>query len=52
MLKKVPRGLIFAGLDVLDSDAARSATASMIFDRLFQGCWNSFAQATLLVLTG
>ena len=46
MLNKVPRGLIFAGLDVLESNAAQSATALHDFDRSFPACWNGFVQAT------
>jgi phosphopentomutase len=52
MLKKVPRGLIFAGLDVLESDAAQSATALHDFDRRLSELLEQLRQGDLLVLTG
>ncbi len=52
MLKKVPRGLIFAGLDVLESDAAQSATALHDFDRRLPGLLEQLRPGDLLVLTG
>lgn len=52
MLKKVPRGLIFAGLDVLESDAAQSATALHEFDRRLSELLEQLRPGDLLVLTG
>jgi phosphopentomutase len=52
MLKKVPRGLIFAGLDVLESDAAQSATALHDFDRQLPELLEQLRTGDLLVLTG
>ena len=52
MFKKVPRGLIFAGLDVLESDAAQSATALHDFDRRLPGLLEQLRPGDLLVLTG
>ena len=52
MFKKVPRGLIFAGLDVLESDAAQSATALHDFDRRFSGLLEQLRPGDLLILTG
>jgi phosphopentomutase len=52
MLKKVPRGLIFAGLDVLESDPAQSAMALHDFDRRLSELLEQLRQGDLLVLTG
>lgn len=52
MLNKVPRGLIFAGLDVLESDATQSATALHDFDRRLPGLLERLRPGDLLVLTG
>jgi phosphopentomutase len=52
MLKRVPRGLIFAGLDFLESDAARSATALHDFDRRLSSLLEQLRPGDLLVLTG
>jgi phosphopentomutase len=52
MFKKVPRGLIFAGLDVLESDAAQSATALHDFDRRLPGLLEQLRPGDLLILTG
>ncbi|MFI5246980.1 MAG: phosphopentomutase [Nitrospirales bacterium] len=52
MLKKVPRGLIFAGLEVLESDAAQSATALHDFDRRLSELLEQLRPGDLLVLTG
>jgi len=52
MLKKVPRGLIVAGLEVLESDAAQSATALHDFDRRLSGLLEQLRPGDLLVLTG
>ena len=52
MLKKVPRGLIIAGLDVMEWDAAQSATALHDFDRQLLGLLEQLRSGDLLVLTG
>ena len=52
MLKTVPRGLIFAGLDVLASDVAQSATALQDFDRRLPKLLEQLRPGDLLVLTG
>lgn len=52
MLKKVPRGLIFAGLDVLESDAAQSAVTLHDFDRRLPELLEQLRPGDLLVLTG
>src|SRR5262245_22551984 len=52
LLKKVPRGLIVAGLDVLELDAAQSATALHDFDRRLPGLLEQLRPGDLLVLTG
>ena len=52
MLKKVPRGVIFAGLDVLEPDATQSATALHDFDRRLPGLLEQLRPGDLLVLTG
>jgi len=52
MLRKVPRGLIVAGLDVLEADAAQSATALHDFDRRLPGLLEQLRPGDLLVLTG
>ena len=52
MFKKVPRGLIFAGLDVLESDAAQSATALHDFDQRLPGLLEQLRSGDLLILTG
>jgi phosphopentomutase len=52
LLKKVPRGLIMAGLDVLESDTAQSATALHDFDRRLPGLLEQLRPGDLLVLTG
>ena len=52
LLKQVPRGLIFAGLDVLESDVAQSATALHDFDRRLPELLEQLRPGDLLVLTG
>jgi phosphopentomutase len=52
MLKKVPRGLIIAGLDVLGSDAAQAAASLHDFDRRLSGLLERLRPGDLLVLTG
>jgi len=52
MLNKVPRGLIFAGLDVLESDASRSAAALYDFDRRLPELLERLRPGDMLILTG
>jgi phosphopentomutase len=52
MLKKAPRGLIFAGLDVLESDVAQSAAALHDFDRRLPELLEKLRPGDLLILTG
>ena len=52
MLKKAPRGLIIAGLNVLESDAAQSAAALHDFDRRLPELLEQLRPGDLLVLTG
>ncbi len=52
MLKMVPRGLIFAGLNVLASDVAQSATALHDFDRRLPELLEQLRVGDLLILTG
>lgn len=52
MLKTVPRGLIVAGLDVLESDSAQSAAALHAFDRRLSELLEQLRPGDLLVLTG
>ena len=52
LLKKVPRGLIVAGLDVLESDVAQSAMALHDFDRRLPGLLEQLRPGDFLVLTG
>lgn len=52
MLKKAPRGLIFAGLSVLESDATQSAAALHDFDRRLPELLELLRPGDLLVLTG
>lgn len=52
MFKKVPRGLIFAGLDVMGSDAATSAAAIQDFDRRLPGMLDRLRPGDLFIITG
>jgi phosphopentomutase len=52
MLRKVPRGVIFVGLDVLESEAAQSAAALHDFDRRLPELLERLRPGDLLVLTG
>ena len=52
MFKKVPRGLIFAGLDVLEAGTAQSAAALHDFDRQLSGLLEQLRPGDLLVITG
>lgn len=52
MFKKVPRGLIFAGLDILELDTAQSATALHDFDRRLPVLLEQLRPGDLLIMTG
>jgi phosphopentomutase len=52
MLKKVPRGLIYVGLDVLESEDAGSAAALHDFDRRLPSLLKRLRPGDLFVLTG
>lgn len=52
MLKNVPRGLIYVGLDVLEPDAAGSAAALHDFDRRLPSLLEQLRPGDLFVLTG
>ena len=52
MFRKVPRGLIFAGLDLLESDPAKSAAALHDFDRRLSEVLELLGPGDLLVVTG
>lgn len=52
MLKKAPRGLIVAGLNVLEAEAAQSAAALHDFDRRLPELLEQLRPGDLLVLTG
>jgi phosphopentomutase len=52
MLRKIPRGLIVAGLEVLESDAGQSAAALQEFDQRLPGLLEQLRPGDLLILTG
>lgn len=52
MLKNVPRGLIYVGLDVLESDDAASAGALHDFDRRLPSLLEQLRPGDLFVVTG
>ncbi len=52
MFNKVPRGLIFAGLDVIGSDAAKSAAAIQDFDRRLPELLDQLRPGDLFIVTG
>jgi phosphopentomutase len=52
MFNKVPRGLIFAGLDVIDSDAGASAAAIQDFDRRLPELLDRLRPGDLFIVTG
>ena len=52
MFNKVPRGLIFAGLDVIGSDAAASAAAIQDFDRRLPNLLDRLRPGDLFIITG
>ena len=52
MFKKVPRGLIFVGLDVIGSDVRNSATAVQDFDRRLPDLLDQLRPGDLFIVTG
>jgi phosphopentomutase len=52
MFKKVPRGLIVVGLEVLESDTRQSAVALHEFDRRLPDLLEQLRPGDLLILTG
>jgi phosphopentomutase len=52
MFNKVPRGLIFVGLDVIGPDAGRSAAALHDFDRRLPDLLDQLRSGDLLIITG
>ena len=52
MFKKVPRGLLFAGLDVIGSDAANSAAALQDLDRRLPHLLDQLRPGDLFIVTG
>jgi phosphopentomutase len=52
MFNKVPRGLIIAGLDVIGSDAGRSAAAIQDFDRRLPDLLDQLRAGDLFIVTG
>lgn len=52
MFNKVPRGLIFAGLDVMGSDAGASAAAIQDFDRRLPDLLDQLRPGDLFIVTG
>jgi phosphopentomutase len=52
MFKKVPRGLIFAGLEVMGSEAGTSAAAIQDFDRRLPDMLDRLRPGDLFIITG
>jgi phosphopentomutase len=52
MLNKVPRGLLYVSLDILQDDAVQAATALHEFDRRLPDLLSRLRQGDLIVLTG
>ena len=52
MFNKVPRGLIFAGLDVIGSDPGRSVAAIQDFDRRLPEMLDQLRPGDLFIVTG
>ncbi len=52
MFKKVPRGLIFVGLEIIGHDAHRSAAALHDFDRRLTDFLDKLRAGDLLIITG
>ncbi len=52
MFHKVPRGLIFAALDIVDHDANQSAASLQDFDRRLQSFLDQLRPGDLWILTG
>ena len=52
LFNKVPRGLVFVGLDVIGSDAERSAAALQDFDRRLPELLDQLRPGDLCIITG
>jgi phosphopentomutase len=52
MFNKVPRGLIFAGLDVIGADPAKAAGGVQDFDRRLPDLLDQLRPGDLLMITG
>jgi phosphopentomutase len=52
MLSKLPRGLVWASLDLLSEDAAQAATAVQEFDRRLPDLFESLRLGDLVIVTG
>jgi len=52
MFNKVPRGLIFAGLEVLGADTGKAAGAVQDFDRRLPGLLDQLRAGDLFIITG
>jgi phosphopentomutase len=52
MLNKVPRGLIWASLDLLSEDAAKSATAVQEFDHRLPDLFEKLRLGDMVIMTG
>jgi phosphopentomutase len=52
MFNKVPRGLLFAGLEIIGSDAAKSAAAIQDFDRRLPNLLDQLRPGDLFIVTG
>lgn len=52
MLNKVPRGLLYTGLDLLPDDGAQAAAALEDFDRRLPDLFNQLRAGDVVVLTG
>ncbi len=52
MLSKLPRGLVWASLDLLSEDAAQAATAVQEFDRRFPDLFENLRLGDLVIVTG
>lgn len=52
MLTKMPRGLIWASLDLLSEDAGRSATAIQEFDRRLPDLFEKLRLGDMVIVTG
>jgi len=52
MMSKVPRGLLYVGLDLLPEDATQAATALQAFDRRLPDLFDKLRHGDLVMLTG